>query len=680
MRGLSWVGLCVLLLSCGDGGLELFVDLKTDLVADVEFRDVQVLLLDTGTFQEAPAIAGFPFDEGQRVAEFEGLGRNPTRGVRVVLLDGERRTVAEREVVVQHTASRSITVLVTRDCRDVTCPEGDTCYGGRCVDPGCVDGTEPECPMPECEVALDCEGMNACSMARCEDTVCVYVPNGSCAVDEYCDPEVGCRAIPMSTDAGMDMDAGTDAGPDLGAPSPHWPPNGHPTGSVHAGGDVRRPTFRWQPVAGAVDYELQVTSECSAAGFAGCAFAAPTLTERVAGTSFAPAGALPVAMSAPVGTRYFWRVRACNGMCGDWSAVRYVDVGRLAFDVNGDGYDDMVAGGRYAIVFFRGTASGIATPGTFMDNPVGDATSSYGTAIAYGDVNADGFRDVLVGAESDRGFGSIMLHFGSAAGLGPAQVFQNPPGSEINDFFGRDVAIGDFDADGYGDLAGSGLADTWWYRGGTTVAGTPMAVGRARLANAAADVDGDGFADLLGSVVAYGGPAGLAVRAGTSAARFSYGDLDGDGWLEVGVDIGDTGSRWATTVGGVVGSSNALGAGMGVADHQVGPIVDVDGDGTGDVFAAWPGSSAGDQGTVWFVPFVGSSPQSPRVVSPCSGVCRNGWGLIAGADFNGDGLGDAAVGYPSGDGVGVLLGRRGADPGSTTIPSPGGMDAFGHGM
>ena len=46
--------------------------------------------------------------------------------------------------------------------------------------------------------------------------------------------------------------------------------------------------------------------------------------------------------------RYAWRVRACDGAqrCGDWSAVRYLQVGRVREDINGNGYGK-TAGDRH---------------------------------------------------------------------------------------------------------------------------------------------------------------------------------------------------------------------------------------------------------------------------------------------------------------------------------------------
>lgn len=206
MRRWSWVALWVL--SCSPGGLELIVDLKTDLVAGVEFVQVRVELDDGERTEERDARGDATFDEGQRVAEFDDLRPNPARTVYVALLDEEGGVVARRRVVVQHTVSRAVTVLITRDCRGVDCSEEQSCYGGRCVDRACVTGTESSCPAPECVAAGDCPAMSMCAPARCEGAVCVYVSSGGCESEEYCDPEMGCRPLPTTVDAGT-VDAGT---------------------------------------------------------------------------------------------------------------------------------------------------------------------------------------------------------------------------------------------------------------------------------------------------------------------------------------------------------------------------------------------------------------------------------------------------------------------------------------
>src|SRR5262249_10539970 len=105
-----------------------------------------------------------------------------------------------------------------------------------------------------------------------------------------------------------------------------------------------------------------------------------------------------------------------------------------AGDVNGDGYDDVIVGAYFydaglihegAVFVFSGSASGIASgnPSTAAAQlHSNQASSLVGFTVARaGDVNGDGYADVIVGAplydagETDEGAAFVFL--GSAAGI-----------------------------------------------------------------------------------------------------------------------------------------------------------------------------------------------------------------------------------------------------------------------
>lgn len=89
----------------------------------------------------------------------------------------------------------------------------------------------------------------------------------------------------------------------------------------------------------------------------------------------------------------------------------------------------------------------------------------FGAALASGDFNNDGFADLAVGVPDEtvggaENAGAIHVYYGSPAGLSSEgeQFFdQDTPGigggGETGDFFGQTLAVGDFDIDGYADLA-----------------------------------------------------------------------------------------------------------------------------------------------------------------------------------------------------------------------------------
>jgi hypothetical protein len=164
--------------------------------------------------------------------------------------------------------------------------------------------------------------------------------------------ELGAEDAPLDgLEAGeADGDAGPCSAP--GAPAPLRPPNGARTGSFRAPASfgTLRPLFRWRPPpddgCGAPTYEIQVDDSCVTPGFEACVFTYPeAAADGIGATEWRPPVDLAVSAVQPVGTRYYWRVRACRGAwCSPWSRVRYVDVGRSPGDVNGDGFADVVVG------------------------------------------------------------------------------------------------------------------------------------------------------------------------------------------------------------------------------------------------------------------------------------------------------------------------------------------------
>src|SRR5262245_28207026 len=136
-----------------------------------------------------------------------------------------------------------------------------------------------------------------------------------------------------------------------------------------------------------------------------------------------------------------------------------------AGDVNGDGYDDVIVGadgfdngqtdeGR-AYVYF-GSASGPSTNSDWTAE--GDqAGGNFGVAVSTaGDVNGDGYSDVIVGAHlfafGEAQEGRSFLYLGSALGLSTTPTWTGE-GNQVNAFFGLSVATaGDVNGDGYDDF------------------------------------------------------------------------------------------------------------------------------------------------------------------------------------------------------------------------------------
>ena len=140
--------------------------------------------------------------------------------------------------------------------------------------------------------------------------------------------------------------------------------------------------------------------------------------------------------------------------------------------VSGDTKADLVVTGQKAgsdrlatAVYYKGTAAGIGKA----------ATLRTAVTATIGDLNKDGYGDIVLGnpAEPDDDpsgstGGKIHIIYGTSSGPSATRrvsLSQNtsgiPDSSEYDDNFGEAVAIGDFDKDGYGDLAVGAPGETF---------------------------------------------------------------------------------------------------------------------------------------------------------------------------------------------------------------------------
>ncbi|WP_328749753.1 VCBS repeat-containing protein [Streptomyces sp. NBC_00285] len=198
-----------------------------------------------------------------------------------------------------------------------------------------------------------------------------------------------------------------------------------------------------------------------------------------------------------------------------------------AGDVNSDGRDDL------ALTDYIG--EGASTSRFYLANASGDAFTRYEAPegdgqVAFGDVNRDGYADVVRGATN---YSTVTVALGSASGLKPKSTWKSysqntegvPGGKETEDQFGAAVAAGDINGDGYADVAvgvpgeelgyddGAGMVNVLYgSRSGLTgkgaqgftqdTKGVPGAVEASDNFGGSVsllDINGNGYADLAAS-------------------------------------------------------------------------------------------------------------------------------------------------------------------------------------
>ncbi|MEZ4459638.1 MAG: integrin alpha [bacterium] len=338
-----------------------------------------------------------------------------------------------------------------------------------------------------------------------------------------------------------------------------------------------------------------------------------------------------------------------------------------AGDVDNDGFDDVLIGQtRYSsdvatqnregrVLLFKGSATGLANTASWTYES--DAANvQMGSSIhGIGDINKDGFDDVVVAQELFNGSagslsGRVLVFLGNATGLDATPAWTRE-GTAAGERFGSVVQRGgDANCDGNLDLAvsspfaASNNGRAWVFYGSGTAAlfqPTPWTfTGTGNAVNFGTSLAGDG--NLNGDTVTVGPDTYSCDDLVVGEPGFDSPGLTNQG--RVVVFFGSA-SGLSTSPNTTFASNNNQ-ATLGV---RIAMVKDINGDGYDDVLGGAPGYSSSaaltQEGAVFLAlgTLGGLQPPMPPMTGGVAGA-RLGSAMHRGGDVNNDGFEDFIVG------------------------------------
>jgi hypothetical protein len=359
-----------------------------------------------------------------------------------------------------------------------------------------------------------------------------------------------------------------------------------------------------------------------------------------------------------------------------------------AGDVDNDGYKDIIIGAKGEMPYNQTSGMAYVFSGAderiilSLDSPWTEWYPSphwFGYSVSgVGDVNNDGFDDVIIGARMESGEGPIehsgraYVFSGARGGLLYSLV---SPNEEQYGHFGYSVS-------GAGDVNGDGYADF--------MVGAPLENNENIIGNGYAYV----FSGLDGSLLYSLSVPGQDPVEGFGVTLAAIGDINGDGCDDIAVDTGSSitpiGQLKAYVFSGYDGST------MYTLEHpestghywngsNISTLNDIDNDGVNEIVLGAIGSS--DIGGGRVLVFSGATGSLIKTIFPPTVVVSFGYSVSGTGDIDGDGYSDIAVGSPYVD-LGVSMvnagriylynGQDGALINALVSPNPEEGGLFGH--